>query len=49
MTIKNEPVGVFNSDFSYGKLKDGSLTYFPGFTVLCLENIGQMHKITFSF
>ena len=47
MTIKNEPVGVFNSVFSYGKLRDSSLTYFPGFSVLCLEiveNIGQMHK-----
>ena len=42
----------FNSVFSYGKLKDSSLTYFPGFAVLCLEiaeNIGQMYKSTFFF
>ena len=41
---------IFNSVFSYGKLRDNSLTYFPGFGVLCLEiveSIGQMHKSTF--
>ena len=44
---KSEPVGLFNSIFSYGKLKDSSLPYFLGFAVLCLEiveNIGQMHN-----
>ena len=42
----------FNSVFGYGELKDSTLTYFPGLAVLCLEiveNIGQMHKSTFSF
>ena len=37
----------FNSVFSYGKLKNRSLTYFPVFVVLCLklvENIDQMHR-----
>ena len=50
--IKHEPVGVFNSVFSYGKLRDSSLTYFLGFAVLfpeIIENIGQMHKSAFSF
>ena len=49
---KNEPVGVFNSVFSYGKLGDSSLTYFLVFVVLYLEiveNIDQMHKSTFCY
>ena len=29
--IKNEPVGVFNSVFSYGKLRDSSFNIFSGF------------------
>ena len=40
----------FNYVFSYGKLRDSSLTYFPVFVVLYLEiveNIHQMHKSTF--
>ena len=52
MTIKKELVGVFNSVFSYGKLRDSSLTYFLGFVVLGLkivEHIGQLHKSTFPF
>ena len=52
MTIKNEPVGVLNSVFSYGKLRDSSLTYFPVFVVFYLEfveNVDQMHKSTFSY
>ena len=51
-TIKTNQWEIFNFLFSYGKLKDSSLTYFPGFAVLCLEhveNIGQMHKSTFPF
>ena len=50
MTIK-KTVEFFNSVFTYGKLKDNFLTYFPGFAMLCLEhvdNIGHMHKSTFS-
>ena len=52
MIIKDEPVGVFNSVFTYGKLTDNSLIYLPGFGVFCLEiveNIGQIHKSTCSF
>ena len=52
MTIKNEPVGVLNSVFSYGKLRDSSLTYFLVFVVFYLEfveNVDQMHKSTFSY
>ena len=48
MAIENEPVGVFNSVFSYGKLRDGSFTYL--FVVLSLymaENIDQMHENSF--
>ena len=44
--------GFFNSVFSYGKLRDSPLTYFPVFVVLYLEiveNIDQMHKSTFSY
>ena len=41
----------FNSVFSYGKLRDSSLTYIPFFVMLYLkivvENIDQMHKNTF--
>ena len=51
-TIKNEPVGVFQFCFSYAKLRDSSLTYFPVFVLLYLEivdNIDQMHKSTFSY
>ena len=33
---KNEPVGVFNSVFSFGKLRDSSITYSPFFLVLYL-------------
>ena len=50
--LKKKQEEFFNFVFSYGKLKDSSLTYFPSFAVLCLEigkNIGQMHKSTFSF
>ena len=41
----------FNSVFSYGKLRDSSLTYFPAFVALYLEiveKIDQMHKSNFS-
>ena len=40
----------FSIVFSYGKLRDSSLTYFPAFVVLYLklvENIDQMHEGTF--
>ena len=48
--IKNEPEGVFDSVFSYGKLRGSSLTYFPVFAVLYLklfENIDRMSESTF--
>ena len=48
---KMNQVEFFNSVFSYGKLRDSSLIYFPIFVVLYLEiieNIDQMHKSTFS-
>ena len=41
----------FYSVFSYGKLRDSSLTYFPVFVVLYLklaESIDKMHKAHFS-
>ena len=44
-TIKTKE--LFNSVFSYGKLRDSSLIYFPVFVVLYLEiveNIDQMQK-----
>ena len=51
--IKNELVGVFNSLFSYRKLKDSSLTFFPISVVLYLkinESIAQIHEgILFSY
>ena len=43
--IKIEPEGVFDSVFSYGKLRGSFLIYFPVFVVLYLklfENIDQM-------
>ena len=49
--VKKEPVGVLNSVFSYGKLRESSLTYTPVLVVLCLEteaNIDQIHETTFS-
>ena len=42
----------FNSVSSYGKLRDGSLTYFSVFAVLYLEiveNIDKIHTSTFSY
>ena len=33
--------GVFDSVFSYGKLRDRSLTYFPVFVVLYLYKIAE--------
>ena len=49
---KKKTVGVFNSVFSYGKVRDSSLTYFSVFVVLYLEiveNIDKMHTSTFSY
>ena len=49
---QKKTVGVFNSVFSYGKLRDSSLTYFSVFVVLYLEiveNIDKMHTSTFSY
>ena len=49
---KNEPVGVFNSAFRFGKLRDSSLADFLVFAALyrkIVENIDQMHENPFFY
>ena len=46
LTIRECQKAEIYSVCSYGKLRGSSLTYFPGFEMLCLEiveNIDQMH------
>ena len=50
-TIKTKQLEFFNSVFSYGKLKDSSLTYFLVFVVIYLkivENIDHKNENNFS-
>ena len=51
-TIKTKQLEFFNSVFSYGKLKDSSLTYFLVFVVIYLkivENIDHNNENNFSY
>ena len=47
-TIKNEPVGVFSSVFSYGKLRE-MFSIFVGSHLAIVESNDQMHESTFSY
>ena len=47
LTKKSKSKEFFNSVFSFGKLRDSSLTHFPVFVVLYLnvfENMDQISK-----